>query len=265
MISQKLSHDPLAGGASIVMSHLGRVGSTVLSSMLNKHSKIRWMDEYFTLMYQRDPEAYCFSATEMLSMVSSEYLKMRRYWRVPYVGYEIKPVNFLNNPGCEMLDYLRLLVSRENAIHIFLRRKNVLKRICSSHKAYQTKVYHLLNEEEDRSDGRFVLDLKNLIDFDTEQRAATLPELIRKAIDFEEFMLRDYRQLGISFLALSYEEDIELDPACGYRKVIDYLGLDFESVPVDFKKTSRSLEDDLQNYKEVEAELSDTEYAWMLS
>lgn len=254
----------LKKGKNVIMTHLGRVGSTVLTNMLSQHPNIVWLNEYFTIKEQQDSEHYNYTAQEMFSMLESEHSKIKRSGDFLFWGYEIKPINFFHNPGCNLTDYIKLTTDENIFTHIFLRRRNVFKRICSSHKAACFKVWHVKQADGPSKKG-FAINLSNPIDYDTGQRGNTLPELIGNAIEFEEGLVATYKKLGIKFLEIFYEDDIENNPACAYEKVIRYLGLDPIPAEVSFKKTSRGLSEDLINYSDIEKQLGNSEYRWMLS
>jgi len=248
----------------IVMTHFGRSGSTVLAELLKQHSRIAWLDEFFSLKWINSRETYNFTLQQLLDMIATQTAKRRAQNPDLLVGHEIKLMNFLQNPSCNMVDYARATADPSEYIHIVLRRRNILKRICSVYKAAQTNVYHVKSTASDDADRRFTVNFDNLIDYDTGQRGATLPELISKAVAREESVLENYRKVGVTYLELSYEDDIETDPLQAYRKIIDYLGLDFEPAQVGLKKTGRGLRSDIKNYDQVEAALAASEYAWML-
>ena len=250
----------------IILTHFGRSGSTVLAELLRQHSRIAWLDELFSLKWIYERETYNFTLQQMLDMIDVEVKKHHARNAGLMVGHEIKLMNFLQNPSCNMIDYAWATADPREYTHIVLRRRNVLKRICSVYKAAQTKVYHLRSDDAGYREKRFVIDFgQTLWDYDTGQSARSFPELISKAIAREEEVLANYRNVGISYLELTYEDDIELDPLVGYRKALAYLGLDFEPARVTLKKTSTSFRRELGNYDELEARLRNSPYEWMLA
>ncbi|MBR9650067.1 hypothetical protein IT775_02885 [Thalassobius aquimarinus] len=248
----------------IVMTHFGRSGSTVLTGALKQHSKIAWLEEYFSLKWINSRETYDFTLDQMIGMIDAEVAKVHAQNPDLLVGHEIKLMNFLQNPSCNMIDYARATTDPNEYIHIVLRRKNVLKRICSVYKAAQTKVYHVGGEDQAYRDKTFSIDFSNLVDYDTGQKADTFPELIAKSLARENEVLTNFRNAGIKYLELTYEDDIESDPLDAYHKIVDYLGLEYEPARVSLKKTSGSLKKDLTNFDELEAAMQGSEYAWML-
>lgn len=255
----------MKNGKKVVVTHLGRVGSTVVTNLLKQHPKIEWLDEFFTLSFQRDPVGYDFTIQEMVSMVDLECTKALNSLGKVFVGHEVKPLNFFRNSSGNIVDYLKALSDDNEYTHLMLRRRNVLKRICSSHKAARLKRWHITKIENRPPDLGFLIDLDNLVDYDTGARAKTFPELIKKSIEFEESLIRSYQIMGIPYLGLFYEDDVEQNPVLAYEKIINYLGIDIAFAEPAFVKTAGDLSKDLINYDDVEKQLRDSEFAWMLS
>lgn len=258
-------HSQAVQPKQIVLSHFGRSGSTVLSELLRQHSKIAWLGEFFSLKWIHERETYNFTLEQLIGMIDAEVARIHGNKPHVMVGHEIKLMNFLQNPSCNMMDYARATADGTRYVHIALRRRNVLKRICSVYKAAQTKVYHLKGDDTGYRDKTFSIDFNNLIDFDTGQRGGTFPELIDKALEREEQVLANFRNVGIDYLELTYEDDIEGDPLQAYAKVVEYLGLEHEPAQVSLKKTSAGLEKELKNYDQLEEQMRDSLHAWMLS
>lgn len=248
----------------IVMTHFGRSGSTVLAEMLKQHSKIFWLNEFFSLKWIHEPETYDFTLQQMVDMIDAEVARIHEEAPDMMVGHEIKLMNFMQNPSCNMVDYAQASSSARDYTHIVLRRRNVLNRICSTYKAAQTKVYHVRDVNEGYKSKTFRIDFENLIDYDTGQKADTFPDLIDRAIEREEQVLENYRAAGINYLEINYEDDIEADPQVAYCKVIDFLGLPSEPGEVSLGKTSAGLRKELENYDDLEAQMRGSKHAWML-
>lgn len=263
---QDVGHNKMSKGfPNIVMTHFGRSGSTVLAELLKQNSRIVWLDEFFSLMKIRSPETYDFDLQTMLAMIGEAEANVHKTSPEILVGYEIKLMNFTQNPSCNLVDYIGALANPTENVHIVLRRRNTLKRICSVYKANQTKVYHARSWKKSYQDKKFSLNFNDLYDFDTAQRGATMVELIQKAQQREEQVLENYRRAGISYLELFYEDDIEENPVKAYQRVTEFLGLEAEPVKVSLIKTGKSLKSDLQNYQELEEALAGSEFEWMLT
>jgi LPS sulfotransferase NodH len=248
----------------LIMTHLGRSGSTVLSQLLQTHSRISCLEEYFSLEWIRDQSSYNFTCERMSQMISDEVAKIRAIYPDHIVGHEIKLMNFLDNPSCSLIEYVKAHADPTQYQHIVLRRRNVLKRICSVYKASQTKTYHLGADNTAYRSKTFSLDFDKLVDFDTRQRVATFPELIDKAIEREEQYLRNFRYNDIRYLELFYEDDISDNPINAYSRILEFLGLDFESAEIRLSKTGGNLEKELLNYETLEAQMRGSRHEWML-
>ncbi|WP_386806040.1 WcbI family polysaccharide biosynthesis putative acetyltransferase [Litorisediminicola beolgyonensis] len=264
MKTSKVKRNMTTDPQQLIMTHLGRSGSTVLAQLLKSHSRITWLDEYFSLKWIRDKSTYNFTREQMSKMIAEEVAKIREGQPNEIVGHEIKLMNFLQNPSCNLIDYAKAYTDPAQYRHVVLRRRNVLKRICSVHKAAQTKTYHLSGDDMTYRTKTFKLDFKNLVDFDTGQRAATFPELIDKALEREDQYLRNFHSVGIRYLELWYEDDISEDPTQAYRKVLNFLGLDFQPASPRLSKTGGSLKNELSNYDILEDQMRGTRYEWML-
>ncbi|MDJ0820340.1 MAG: WcbI family polysaccharide biosynthesis putative acetyltransferase [Paracoccaceae bacterium] len=253
---------------NIIMTHFGRSGSTVLANLLKQNSKLAWLDEYFSLRWinAKAKSDYNYTLDQLLEMIASETEKRHATKPGVMVGHEIKLMNFLQNPSCNMVDYARACADPEKHVHIVLRRRNTLKRICSLYKARDTKVYHVTGQgPEEYRKKTFEIDFsKPLVDYDTGQKGETFPELIANAQKREDQVLTNYRHLGIQYLELSYEDDIEADPKIAYGKVVDYLGIDPEPAEVTLSKTSTGLRQELLNYDALEQAMKNSPYEWML-
>lgn len=249
----------------IILTHFGRSGSTVLAEMLKNHEKIFWLNEYFSLKWINDRQSYNFTLDQMMKMVGAEVANVHERNPDLWVGHEIKLMNFLQNPSCNMVDYARATADPDNYAHIILRRRNVLKRICSVYKAAQTKIYHVKSDDAEYRKKTFRINFSNLVDYDTGEKADSFPELIAKSISREEQVISNFRNAGIRYLELVYEDDIEGNPLQAYEKTIHALGLEYQAVRVSLSKTSGGLKAELENYDELEEQMRNSEYAWMLA
>lgn len=258
------SPQPMKHPRQIVLTHFGRSGSTVLAKMLEQHPSIFWLHEIFSLCWIRSRETYHFTLDEMTDMVNAAAEKVWAKAPTKHVGHEIKLMNFLQNPGCNMVDYAAAVADPERFRHVVLLRTNTLRRILSVYKAMRTKIYHSSDEQYRKSGVTYSVDFNNLFDPDTGQRADTLEELIRKARAREQSVLENYRKVGVEYLALSYEDDIEQSPAKAYGKVLDWVGLPAKEAEVTLSKTGAPLREELANYDRVEEALRGTEFEWML-
>lgn len=249
----------------IVLTHFGRSGSTVLAKMLGQHSHIGWLNEIFSLEWIRSSETYNFTLKQLLDLVADGSGKVRTTAPDAVVGHEIKLMNFLQNPSCNMVDYAAETLDQDRYLHVVLRRRNILRRIFSVYKAMTTKVYHVDTLDNSHAEKTYSVNMANLFDPDTGQTADTLPELLEKAQAREDSVLQNYKNLGLNYLLLTYEDDIEMDPRQAYYKILDYAGLEREEAQILLNKTSRSLQTEVKNFSEVKAALAGTRFEWMIN
>lgn len=247
----------------LIMTHFGRSGSTVIARMLEKHPDILWLHEIFSLVTIASRSTYDYTKDEMLAMVDDKIEEHKEKNAKKLVGYEIKLMNYLQNPSCNLIDYIKAVDNQSGYLHVVLQRRNTLKRILSVYKAMQTKVYHVDNNASVEQK-TYSLNFRNLFDPDTGMKGTDLPGLIKAAQDREASVLANYRKLGIDFLHLYYEDDVENDPTRAYSRIVEYAGLDSFPGEVSLKKTSSKMSEELVNYERVQIALVGTQYEWMI-
>lgn len=254
-----------ADGCDIVMMHFGRSGSTVLARQLAQHSRIAWLEEVFTLVRAADPQNYDLPVEQMRRVVEQKAQRRRGKRSGLIVGHEIKLQNFLHNPSATLPAYLRWCRDKGSCRHILLRRRNILRRIFSVYKAVATKVYHTSNSAASQTAKMYKVNMNDLFDPDTGQRSDTLAGLLAKARAREEAVVDIYSRLGIPYLSLTFEDDIEDDPRQAYLRVTEFLGLKNEPAEITLRRTGgASLRDEVTNFDAVGATLTGTEFEWML-
>jgi LPS sulfotransferase NodH len=141
---------------------------------------------------------------------------------------------------------------------IVLQRKNYLRRSISVEKGRKSNVWHTSTQQKKTE--KLFLDVNNVhtVDYTT-----TLLELF-KIID-ENYDKINQLLSNENVLHLNYEEDILLDPQIGYRKVCEFLELKEEAPEIELEKTNPfGVSEMLENFKEVEDLLKNTDYEWML-
>jgi hypothetical protein len=249
----------------IVLWHFGRSGSTVLGDLLDQHSSIKWFGEVFTLQSQTDNSHY------MTAQSMYEYIRLatnKSFEGGKHCGIEIKPINFFSNPSCDMKDLVQILASDSDMVHIFLQRKNILKRIVSSHKALHTGKYHVKGIHESGQDEPKINTQKIMFDYwrdwDTNTVASNVLDLLEniEIVEQEVYSMINVMLGGLA--SLNYEDHIESDPLVAYKKVLQLLQLNHQKISIRFKPTSGGLDNDLINFKEIADELSGTRFSWML-
>jgi hypothetical protein len=236
----------------VCMFHIGRSGSTVLADMLKQHPRVAWDGEVF------EP-----TARKWQPGVSPSDLLRKRAETVGRKIYGIELKFFhCRLIGLSLLETVCLLEKLGFGRYIILRRRNYLRKIVSSLIAQKTKVWHLSNGKRPRL-------VPITINVDKLRVEAPEPErtLLQCLETYESEFAELDRLLGSQApLRLTYESDIEKDPAVGYGKVCDYLGLEAKSAPVRLTRTTPyPLRDVIMNFQEVEARLAGTPFAWMVN
>lgn len=265
--SQQMRHATIAKVARrtksrSVMFHIGRSGSSVLADMLAQHPDMRWDGE----IYERQLQAL-EDASGALEVGGSEprvdplQVLNRHLAGLPDVHYGFEAKFFhLQACGVDLETYVDGLRRLGIDKFIVLQRKNSLRKIISSLVARQTGVWHVPAAKPAPVVKVFVN--TNLLEVDR-QRKPLLEFLDSYKFDFERLaaILN-----GSSVLRLSYEDDIQAAPMLAYGKVMDYLGLPSGSPTIRLARTNPyPLDQLIENYSEVRAVLSATEYGWMLN
>lgn len=239
----------------IAMFHIGRCGSTVLAEMLKQNPQIHWDSEIY------EPQGELFHKYGLRADASGPIGFLRR--RIasadrPHYGCEVKPyqARLVELPMGKLIESFGALGFTH---FVLLERRNSLRKIVSSLIAIATQRWHVPAGTLVPLT-RFRLDVNSVR---TEYTDKPLLDFLRSYRDD----MRDIeaRLAGRPVLKLTYEDDIEADPEVAYRKVCDFLG--FNPVPTAVRlgrTTPFALHDVLENYDEVAAALSGTEFEWML-
>ncbi|MBV6633222.1 MAG: hypothetical protein KI792_09350 [Alphaproteobacteria bacterium] len=235
------------------MTHFGRSGSTVLAIMLSQHPGIDWRQEIFTAALQDKKN---LTPPDYHKLVASQTSK-----KTDITGLEVKPINFFKRSNTTIRPFLSGYF-RDDCQHIFLERKNVLKRMISAHRASKNQVYHVLKGQQPPDD-KVLIDLDNFTDFDT-MSSGTLKHTVTGAVEYNRGLIEFLEEKQPGFLHLTYEDDVEQDPNIAYEKILNFLGLEQVPAKIQLQKTGKSLAEDIGNYDEVRAHLETTEHAWML-
>lgn len=227
----------------VAMFHVGRSGSGVLGRCLKQHSQIYWGEEIFQ---------YCREPYDPIAVLKEERLRAGRR----YFGFEVKPFHLHHAPYSlpGHIDALR----RHGVEHfVLLRRKNLLRKLVSSITASQYTSHISSTEERKR------MSVHVNVDRVGDRQKRPLRVQIDRYLDEYETVAQHIK--GEHALHLTYEDDIYESPMRAYRKVVDFLGEEYEEVEIKTKKTNPfPLHDLIANFEEVEARLKGTEHEWML-
>ncbi len=233
----------------VAMFHIGRSGSAVLASMLRQHPRIVWGGEMLSPNYMERPPGL------------DPATLMRRQIVLPrdrIYGLELKFFH-ASLLGLSLEEAFGVLLELGFDRFIVLQRRNVLRKIVSSLVAHRTGVWHLARGESAK-----------LVKIKLDPARIEIDRTARPLIDFLEGYERSFAELdalisGREVLRLVYEDDIQDDPAAGYRRICAFLGVDAPVVRARMARTApHSLRDILLNPSEVEQALAGTRFEWML-
>jgi LPS sulfotransferase NodH len=255
----------------VVIIHFGRVGSTVLSELLNQTSDL-------------------FSAGEIYNNAVNEYIeKNGKSWYEIYPNY----IDFLENYYQETISqnpiffkskkyyifeyktYMERCETRLEKIFkdfntvgmkkfIFLYRKNCLRRLISSMISFETGVWHI--RESPKNINQVHINVDNIEDIyiSNDFKNKSLGESIKFYDDYVN-QVKKYIQLNKG-ICLSFEDDIAENPCRAYQKVCDFLGVKpLDNPEISLKRQNPySLKEIIVNFEEVEDYLKNNNFLHLL-
>lgn len=249
---RRLVHGRPARGL-VAMFHIGRCGSTVLAELLAQHPALAWGGELFddvravTPGYRPDPDW----VRTVIALAAHRNVR-------DYFGFETKAIHFTSDClGMTVDSYVQLLEQMDVRHFIVLGRRNLLRVVVSSLIGHEKRSWHAAAASPQPT--RIHLDIAN----PWGNGAGSLLETFEA---YERF----YQMLEASLsarrrLELSYETDIQENPAIAYGKVCDFLQIAPVPVKVALARTNPfKLPDMLANHAAVEQALRGTRFAWML-
>lgn len=250
---------PLRPG-NIAMFHIGRCGSTVLSSLLSQHKNVYWASEFYSSVFTKWEQDN--KGNEVVGEMPADAIKLLKtnmfnaYHR--YYGFEIKPFHF-QLIGYSPESFLDNLEKLGYAYFIHLDRKNRLRKIVSSLIAHEDKMKYHQNGKAKLK--KVYIDVeKVVIDFDAKPLLTFLSDFDEQVASVEKLLEKK------NPLNLTYEDDIQDDPRIGYRKICDFINLKPKDVKVNLSRTNPfPVRDMIENIDELEQVLMGTPYEWMLN
>ncbi|MCP4310818.1 MAG: hypothetical protein GY790_06110 [Bacteroidetes bacterium] len=252
---------PLRPG-NICMVHIGRCGSTVLSSLLRQHKNIFWASEFY-VQYFLEWEAQN-GGREVKGTMPGDAIdlvkeSMREAFHKWY-GIEIKPFHLrLINYSAEQ--YFNQLEELGFDHFVILDRHNRLRKMVSSIVAHSKKdQYHV--EGKSKADlNKVIIDIEKVeIDYESKPLLEYLQDYDRQFDQVNELLQ------GRKLLNLNFEEHIQEDPRVAYHQMCEFLGLKPKNVSVKLSRTNPfPLAEMIENIDEVKSVLEGTSYEWMLN
>ena len=245
---------------NVAMFHVGRCGSTVVSTLLDQHPDLYWAFELYEPFFKqwRVKNAGAEVVGKMPADAIDILRKSNRQAIHHSYGFEMKPYHF-RLVDYEQEEFLQHLDTMGFTHYIIMDRKNRLRKIVSSIIAHQKGSYHNDSETRARLKTVYVSVDKVEIDFDSKPLLDYLRDYDRQFNELE-FALKRKR-----LLKLTYEDDIQNDPTIAYSRICEFLDIDRKSVSVNLSKTNPFLvRDMIENLEEVKEVLTGTPYEWML-
>jgi hypothetical protein len=247
---------------NIVMFHMGRCGSTVLGDLLSQHSRIYWRGEiYYPYIREWRFQKQKISDSSNIRLKPDPLIALRQNMFIAgskNYGCEIK-FHHLYEAGISLSDFIEILKDK-NFSFVVLKRKNFLRSIVSNAIMHNLPVKKTHNKIDEKPTAR-----KALIDVNGVGYNGYKKSLIEHLDIYSRNYSEIYQKLADkNFLDLCFEEDISQDPKLAYKKVCDFLDVEYEKLPVRLSRTNPfPLSEMIENYQEVKEYLATTEYSWM--
>ena len=252
---------PLRPG-NIAMFHIGRCGSTVLSSLLTQHRNIFWASEFYTSVFKEWEQSN--DGVEVVGEMPANAIDLlKRNMRKAlhrYYGFEMKPfhhqlIGYTPESFLENLDKLGF------TYYIHLDRKNRLRKIVSSLIAHGDNMRYHQEEKVRAKLKQVVVNVDKIdIDFDSKPLLTFLTDYDSQVVSMGKMLEKK------NCLNLTYEEDIQEDPRVGYRKICNFIEIKPKNVTVSLTRTNPfPVRNMIENIGEVEDALRGTKYEWMLN
>ena len=182
--------------------------------------------------------------------------------RSVYYGFELKGSDnqvygnySVNTPLIEFIDNIKKIQFNN---YILLYRKNYLKQYVSYYFARQSKIHHTKTIQNKLK--TLNINTHNCLWF---KENKTLTDHFNYLDDFYNKVKKNL--LHDEFLQINYEDDILNNPIIAYKKICNFIGINYETPSVTLRKTNPfPLADIIENYSEVENYMRGTKYEWML-
>jgi LPS sulfotransferase NodH len=239
----------------VVIWHIGRCGSTVLSNLLNQHPTIQSENEIFQpFLLAKNRGEVIPTMDQVIADVAARKSKAIQAAEVKFLECQ-QPEAF----GASVRQTLETFRAHGYSRFVVLHRANYLRRMVSHCVAGETRRFFVRIGDEAPLH-RIVMNVN----------AIRVGSLSRSLLAWFEVFESAYQRLdellqGHAVCKVSYEEDIEQNPLAGYAKVCRFLGQEPFPAQVSFQRTNPfRLADILHNYREVADLLQSTRHAWML-
>ena len=240
---------------NVVVWHIGRCGSTVLSSMLNQHPDLQSLKEFM------NPLMRAKLLGEEIPDLSTTFKGLENHdsSKIQIAELKFLKAQHLSVYNLSLIDLINKFIDVGYDRFVILERKNYLKRMISHCVGQHTQLYHLKKNETPK-----------LQKINMNVESIKVGKDTHSLIDWLNIIKHDYnilRELLVNtdYMELKYEEDFLTDVIKAYKKVCLFLNVDSYEVDVPFARTNPfSISEMLINIKDVENTLKDTEFSWML-
>jgi LPS sulfotransferase NodH len=255
----------------VVIIHFGRVGSTVLSELLNQNSELFSAGE----IYNNNVNKYIENKGKSWYEIYPNYIEFMENY---YQETKLQNPTFLENKKYYIFEYKPYIegceIEYEKVIQdfnkvgiekfIFLYRKNFLRRLVSSMISFETGVWHI--QELPKKINQVYINVDNIEDsyIGYDYKNKSLCEAI-KLYDNYVNQIEKYIHLNQG-ICLSFEDDIAENPCKAYQKVCNFLGIKpLDNPEIRLKRQNPySLKEIIVNFEEVENYLKDTNFLHLL-
>ena len=218
----------------IVLSR-SRTGSNLLISLLNSHPHINATGEIFSRLNGRDYK----------KILSKVYSKKPRF--VKASGFKIFYYHPLDDHSCGIWDELH---SMNDLYVIHLKRKNVLRTLISRKIAADQDVWIVKPDQNPLSYKK-----QFCVNFTVEE----LKKGFRQTKNWED---SGENQFSNHPLLSIYYEDLASDRSTTFRKITNFLGVQYVQPKTDMKKQNQKcIRDTLANYENLKSKFAETEWA----
>ena len=246
------------------MFHFGRCGSTITAQYLSKNYDLYWANEIYE-------QCNLLTNGDVLNPSDPFNVLERHQYRArtKYFGLEIKIFKGqhldqnLNNLTIQEL--IKELKIRKFDKFVLLKRSNFLQQYYSAHYGDQTKSWFISSSNLKSKNRR-----KKII---LPVNPASMGSFKVPLKEYFDEMNRVYDEVleqlkEESLLILNYEEDVLQNSKGGYKKIMDFIGYRVygQNLKEDFVKGNvYPMKELIANFEDVEHQLRDTPYEWMLS
>ncbi|HPK05233.1 MAG TPA: hypothetical protein PK908_05000 [Bacteroidales bacterium] len=239
----------------VVMFHIGRCGSTLLSNILGQHSLIESRGEIFIPFMKQKAKG------ETVPTIDDILLNQKGIKQKNIQLFELKFLaeQHLSLYNLEIEEFIETCFNYGYNRFIVLERKNYLRRMISHCVSQESNIFHV-NQNQEIKLTKIELNLSNI----------KVGIKSHSLIDWLKIISDSYEKIRLTlsnydFCDIVYEDDLLKDASIGYNKVCNYLNITPESINITTKRINPfRLQDILINYKEVDNYLHNTIFEWML-